>query len=102
MNVKDNRKQNKKKISEIKPGTLFKLGDLYFIRTDYSVYRERTNIVSMKCCFDTTPEYEINNWYEHVNAISVLDGMPYSFSSNELVEVFPKAVICLDEEKTNV
>ena len=101
MNVKDNRKRDKKKISEIKPGTLFKLGDLYFIRTDYSVYRERTNIVGLKCCVNTSAEYEFNNWYEPVNAISVLDGMPYSFSSKELIEVFPKAVICLDEEKTN-
>lgn len=39
MKIKENKKQNEKKISEIKPGTLFKYGDLYFIRTSDTVYR---------------------------------------------------------------
>ena len=102
MNVKDNRKQDRRPyLVEIEPGTLFKHGDSYYIKTNRSVYQERTNIVGMKCCIDTPPEYEFDDWYEPVNAISVHNGMPHSFPLNEVVEVFPKAIICLDEEKTN-
>lgn len=98
MNVKDNRKQDKRPFQEIKPGALFKHGGLYFIKTNPSVYREYVNIVAVKCCIDISPEYEYDTHYEPANAISVIDGSPYRIPSNDLVEVFPKAVICLDDK----
>ena len=101
MNVKDNRKQDKKKISEIKPGTIFKHGDLYFIRTSDEVCRRRTTVTGISLCCDSRPEYDEVIWYEAIEAICVSDGRPRSFRYCELVEVFPKAIICLDEEKTN-
>lgn len=100
MNVKDNRKQDKRLISEIKPGTLFKHGDSYFIRTSDTVYCQHKTVTNISLCCDSLPEYNFNDWYEPIEAICVSDGRPRSFRYCELVEVFPKAVICLDEEKT--
>ena len=97
MNVKDNRKQDKKKLSEIKPGTLFKHGDLYFIRTSDTVYCRCTTVTGISLSCNSRPEYNFNDWYEPIEAICVSNGLPRSFRYYELVEVFPKAVICLDE-----
>ena len=95
MNVKDNRKQNKRLISEIKPGTLFKYGDLYFIRTSNTVYRLNETITGFSLCCDSRPEFEFNEWYEPIEAICVSDGKPMSFRYFELVEVFPDAFIAV-------
>ncbi len=99
MNVKDNRKQDKKKISEIKPGTLFKYGDSYFIRTSDSVYRRRETLTGFSvCCCNSQPEYNFNEWYEPIEAICVSDGKPRGFVYCELVEVFPDAFISVGDK----
>lgn len=98
MNVKENKKQNEKKISEIKPGTLFKYGDLYFIRTSAEVYRRRETITGCTLSCNSYPEYNFNEWYESIEAICVSDGRPRSFRYCELVEVFPDAFISVGDE----
>ena len=99
MNVKDNRKQNEKKISEIKPGTLFKYGDLYFIRTSSTVYCRHETVIGVSLSCNSRPEYNYNEWYDPIEAICVSDGTPRGFIYNsELVEVFPDAFISLGEK----
>lgn len=97
MKIKENKKQNEKKISEIKPGTLFKYGDLYFIRTSEEVCRRRNTVTGITTCCNSRPEYDEVIWYESIEAICVSDGRPRSFRYDELVEVFPNAFISLGE-----
>ena len=98
MNVKENKKQNEKKISEIKPGTLFKYGDSYFIRTSDTVYRRRETITGCTLSCNSYPEYNYNEWYEPIEAICVSDGKPMGFRYCELVEVFPDAFIAVGDK----
>lgn len=98
MIVKENKKQNEKKISEIKPGTLFKYGNFYFIRTSDTVYRRNTTVTGISLCCDSRPEYDFNDWYEPIEAICVSDGRPMSFRYGELVEVFPDAFIAVRDK----
>lgn len=98
MNVKENKKQNEKKISEIKPGTLFKHSDLYFIRTSDTTYCRRTTVTGISLSCDSCPEYNFNDWYEPIEAICVSNGLPRSFRYCELVEVFPDAFISVRDE----
>lgn len=93
MKVKKNKKQNEKKISEIKPGTLFKHHDLYFIRTSSTVYYRHETVTGISLSCDSCPEYNFNDWYEPIEAICVSDGAPCSFRYCEVVEVFPDAFI---------
>lgn len=93
MKIKENKKQNEKKISEIEPGTLFKHGDLYFIRTSAEVYRLNRTVTGISISCDSRPEYDFNDWYEPIEAICVSDGKPRSFRYCELVEVFPDAFV---------
>ena len=97
MNVKENKKQNEKKISEIKPGTLFKYGDSYFIRTS-NLYRRNETITGFSLCCNSSPELNYNEWYEPIEAICVLDGKPMGFRYCELVEVFPDAFIAVGDK----
>lgn len=97
MYVKENKKQNKKKISELNSGALFKCGDSYFIRTSAEVYRHRGTVTGVSLCCDSCPEYEFNEYYEPINAICVSDGRPCCFRYSESVEVFPDAFISLGE-----
>lgn len=97
MKIKENKKQNKRLISEIKPGTLFKYGDSYYIRTS-AVYRRNETITGFTLCCDSRPEFESNEWYEPIEAICVSDGKPMGFSYSELVEVFPDAFISVRGE----
>ena len=98
MKIKENRKQGKRLISEIKPGTLFKYGNFYFIRTSDTVYRRNTTVTGMSLSCDSCPEYNYTDWYEPIEAICVSDGGPRSFRYCELVEVFPDAFISVGDE----
>lgn len=103
MKVKEDKKRNKKLFSELKPGTLFRHGDMYFIKINDYIYRRRKSIANVKIsCCSAFPEYDINEWDENVGAICAEDGKERSFRQSELVEVFPNAVICLDEGENNV
>ena len=98
MKVKEDTKRNKKLFSEIKPGTLFKFGDKYFIKIADYVYRKRKTITNVKVsCCEAFPDFEINEWDETVEAICVENGIPYGFRSTELVEVFPDAFVSVEE-----
>ena len=95
--MKVEEKRNKRLISEIEPGTLFKFGDLYFIRVPDTVYCQKRSVVGVSLSCDSRPEYEYNAWYDPIEAICVSDGKPGSFRYCELVEVFPDAFISLGE-----
>ena len=102
MKVNEPKQKNKKLFSEIEPGTLFKSGDLYFIKIKDYVFRKNQSIRNVKVsCSNCFPEFDFNEWDESVEAICVENGKAWPFRQSELVEVFPKAVICLDEEKAN-
>ena len=98
MKVKEDTKRNKKLFSELKPGTLFKHGDMYFIKINDYIYRRRQSIANVKVsCCGCNPEWEIQEWDESIEAICVEDGKEWGFRQSELVEVFPDAFICLEE-----
>lgn len=102
MKINELKQKNKKLFSEIEPGTLFKSGDSYFIKLADYVFRKRQSIANVKISTsDAFPDIEFNYWDDSVEAICVENGKAWPFRQSELIEVFPKAVICLDEEKTN-
>ena len=98
MKVKEDKKRNKKLFSELKPGTLFKSGDMYFIKINDYIYRRRQSITNVKVsCCGCFPECDIQEWDESIEAICVEDGKEWGFRQSEVVEVFPDAFICLEE-----
>ena len=98
MKVKENSERNKKLFSELKPGTLFRHGDMYFIKINDCIYRRRKSITNVKVSgCGAWPEYDIEEWDENIEAICVEDGKEWGFRQSELVEVFPNAFICLEE-----
>ena len=97
MKVKETKKQNKKLFSELKPGTLFKHGDMYFIKINDYIYRRRQMITNVKTsCCSCFPDFDVTEWDENVEAICVEDGKEWGFRQSELVEVFPDAFISLE------
>ena len=98
MKVKESKKSNVRLFSEIKPGTLFKYGDDYFIKVDGFLYRKRQTITNVKVsCGDAFPECEFNEWDEPVEAICVQTGKAERFRQLELVEALPDAFISLED-----